>query len=948
MPLSVGDRLGPYEILASIGKGGMGEVYRARDTRLHRDVAVKVLPQAFATETARERFQREARAASALNHPNICVVHDVGEAAGHPFLVMELLDGKTLREQIDGKPLDIPFAIALSIQVADALDAAHSKGIIHRDIKPANIFVTERGHAKVLDFGLAKYGDKHDQPADTDALTVDMLTEPGTAMGTVAYMSPEQARGEAVDARSDLWSFGVVLYEMVTGSRPFDGPTSPIIFDALLNKTPQPVRERNPSVAAELERIIGELLEKDRALRYPSAAELRDDLQRLQAGLSPAPRVNRTSALLKYGIAAAATLLLAAAGFFFWQQRGHASQLTDKDTLVLADFENKTGDSVFDDTLRQGLATQLGQSPYLSLISDDRIQATLRLMGQPRDARLTPKLAEEICERTASAAVLEGSIASLGSQYVVGLRAKNCRNGDVLDQEQVQATRKEDVLNVLDQIASKFRTRVGESLAMVKQHDTPLAEAMTPSLEALKAYSTGWKVASSTGNRAAIPFFQRAVEIDPQFALAYARLGHAQSAGTRESGLAAVNIGAAYKLRDRASESEKFFIASTYDMDVTGNLEGAQQTFELWEQTYPREIPPHGFLSGTIYPALGKYEKAVEEGKKQIEVGPDIGFAYVNSAFSLVHVGRLGEAENVLQRAADLKLEQPNFLVLRYRIAFLKGDQAGMEREVNRAKGTLEAAELITDQAAFALAYSGHLEEARLKARDAVDLARQAAEGERAALWAAGPALWEALFENAPAARQLASDVLKLSKGRDAEYGAAFALALAGDASSSQAEGVAKELETRFPEDTAVKYNYVPTIRALLALKPPLNQKSDPSKTIELLRIAAPYDLGAPRSSVYGGFGALYPIYVRGLAYLAAHQYAEAATEFQKILDHRGIVVSDPIGALAHLQLGKALALSGDKVKAKTAYQDFFTLWNDADKNIPVLNQARIDYKALN
>ena len=439
MALSPGDKLGPYEILAPIGKGGMGEVYRARDARLHRDVAVKVLPQAFVTEAARERFKREARAASALNHPNICSVYDVGESAGHPFLVMELLDGETLREYIGSKPLDIPTALALSIEVADALDAAHAKGIIHRDIKPANIFVTERGHAKVLDFGLAKYNEKHNQPADSGALTVDMLTEPGTAMGTVAYMSPEQARGQSVDARSDLWSLGVVLYEMVTGSRPFDGPTSPIIFDALLNKAPVPARQRNPQVPDELDRIIGELLEKDRALRYPSAAELRDDLQRLQTGLVPAKRDRSYGPLLKYGIAAAAALVLAAGGFLFWQQRSHARLLTDKDTIVLADFTNRTGDPVFDETLRQGLAIQLEQSPFLSMISDEGIQKTLGLMGHPAGVRLTPEIAKEVCERTGSAAVLDGSIARLGSQYVVGLRAKNCRTGEILDQEQVQA-----------------------------------------------------------------------------------------------------------------------------------------------------------------------------------------------------------------------------------------------------------------------------------------------------------------------------------------------------------------------------------------------------------------------------------------------------------------------------------------------------------------------------
>jgi len=490
MPLSFGDRLGPYEILAPIGKGGMGEVYRALDTRLRREVAVKVLPQSFATEEARERFQREARAASALNHPNICVVHDVGEAAGHPFLVMELLDGKTLREHIGSKPLDISIALALSIQVADALDAAHAKGIIHRDIKPANIFVTDRGNAKVLDFGLAK----HNQPTDTDALTVDMLTEPGSAMGTVAYMSPEQARGQPVDKRSDLWSLGVVLYEMVTGARPFDGPTSPIIFDALLNNAPASAQARNPKVPDALEQIINELLEKDRTLRYSSAAELRVDLERLQAGSSPGAARQRRMPLVPYALVAATAIVIALGVFFVWQQHFRATVLTDQDTIVLADFKNTTADPVFDDSLRQGMAAELEQSPFLSMISDQSIRKMLALMKQSPDAKLTPAIAQEVCVRSGSAAVLEGSLAPVGTQYVLGFRAKNCRNGSMIDEEQLQVAKKEEVLNALSQIAGRFRRKAGESLAKVKEHEIPLIEATTASLEALQAYSAAQAV----------------------------------------------------------------------------------------------------------------------------------------------------------------------------------------------------------------------------------------------------------------------------------------------------------------------------------------------------------------------------------------------------------------------------------------------------------------------
>jgi eukaryotic-like serine/threonine-protein kinase len=647
--------------------------------------------------------------------------------------------------------------------------------------------------------------------------------------------------------------------------------------------------------------------------------------------LAPA-RIWRLVVAVSFG-----ALLMIAGGYFYFHR---APKLTDKDTIVLADFANSTGDPVFDDTLRQGLTVQLEQSPFLSLISDERIQQTLKLMAKPADARLTPEVSREICERTASAAVLDGSIASLGSQYVLGLRARSCRTGDVLDEEQVQAARKEDVLNALSQIASKFRTRLGESLTTVEKHDTPLAEATTPSLEALKAYSAALKVLFSAGPEAALPLFKRAAEIDPQFAMAQAYLGRVYD-DVGESPLSAASTGKAFQLRDRASDAEKFFITASYDMQVTGNMEKAEQTCELWIQTYPRELMPHSFLGGIIYPALGKYQESVEEAQKTTELDPDFAIGYTLFAYSNMYLDRLGSAEDSLQQASKRKLEIPEYFVQRYDIAFLKGDSAEMEREAALAQGIPRVEDWVTNHEAFALAYSGRLREARRMSQRAADLARQTGQRERESLYAAGEALREAFFGNAPAAKRGALAALDLSKGRDVEYGAAFALALSTDL--SRAEALTMDLEKRFPEDSSVRFSYLPTLRALIALK-----AGKSSHAIDLLQTAAPNELRAPWSSFFGFFGALYPVYIRGEAYLAEHQGAEAATEFQKILDHRGIIVSDPIGALAHLQLGRALAQSGDKAKAKSAYQDFLTLWKDADPDIPILKQAQAEHANLN
>ena len=633
---------------------------------------------------------------------------------------------------------------------------------------------------------------------------------------------------------------------------------------------------------------------------------------------------------------AAAVSALVLAGYLYFHR---APKLTDKDTIVLADFANATGDPVFDDTLRQGLEVQLEQSPFLGLISDDRIQQMLRLMAKPADARLTPEISREICERTASAAVLDGSIASLGTGYVLTLRAKDCRGGEVLDDEQVQAPRKEDVLKALGQIATKFRSRVGESLSMLQKHNTPLEEATTSSLNALKAYSTALKIVYSTGSRAAEPLFMRATELDPNFAMAHAWVGRVyDDAG--ESALSAESTKTAFQLRDRTSDAERLFITASYNMQVTGNMEKAQQTCGAWAATYPRAVVPHDFLSGIIYPPFGKYEKGVEEAQKAIERDPDFAVGYLVLAYSYVYLNRLDEAETTLRRASERKLEMPDYFVLRYDIAFLKDDRAAMQQAVSLAQVKPGAEDWIADHQAFVYAYSGRLQEARRMSRQATELALQAAQRERTALYEAGAAVREALFGNLAVAKQTAHAALALSKGRGVEYGAALALALSGD--SSQAEALANDLEKQFPEDTSVRFSYLPTLHAVLALK-----AGKPLDAIDLLQTAVPNELGAPASSFFGFFGALYPVYFRGEAYLAARQGREAAVEFQKILDRRGTVVSDPIGALAHWQLGRAYALAGDKLKARQAYQDFLTLWQNADSDIAVLKRAKAEYAKL-
>jgi len=924
--LKSGTKLGPYEILAPLGTGAMGVVYRARDERLEREIAIKVLPPGLLTdESARRHFRKEALALAKLNHPNIATIHDVGEQGGTDYLVMECVAGQSLADRLKSGSLPEKEVASLGAQIAAALEEAHEHGIVHRDLKPANIMATPKGQAKVLDFGLAKL------LGPMSEATTNSFAETQGVAGTLPYMAPEQLRGEPVDARTDIHALGAVLFELVTSRRLFQEDSVPQLTDAILHQQPVAPRALNARVSPQLERIILKCIEKEPENRYQSAREIGVDLRRLSVPSAvTVPAAAGPASRWRAALPIAGALLVVlglGVGVYFYDRR--APKLTDKDSIVLADFANTTGDPVFDGTLRQGLAAQLEQTPFLQLVSDDQVGQTLRLMEKPPDARLTPAVAREVCQRANATAAIEGSIAALGRQYVIGLNAVNCANGETLAAEQVTANGKEKVLAALTTAASELRSKLGESRASLERFDTPLDQVTTPSLEALQAWSLGSQSFLEGDIPSATSFFQRAVDIDSDFAIAYSTLGMAQFRNS-EYRRATENSMKGYALRDRASTREKFAISSDYNIVVTGDMDEAVQICEQWAKTFPRDSGAFIALNGASAYA-GRWEESLSAAREMLRLDPT-AYAYASVAITSVFLGHFDEARATIQQAEASHIDALQYRSDLYVAAFVQSDSAGM------AKWSARLPTGIRDELlSYTAAYGGHLSRARDLAQRATASTKQQGARELMGSYQVNGALLEALFGNFSEAQTALRGAGSFLMNRDLEGEAAITWALSGDA--VQAQKLADDLRERFPDATYIRFGALPATEGILAVR-----RGDGQEAIENLRAISSRELIIPYDET---MPAMVPVYVSGEVYLAAHRGAEAASEFQMIVDHPGVAGNFPIGALAHLGLGRAYALQGDAAKARAAYQDFLSLWKDADPDIPVLKQAKAEYAKL-
>jgi serine/threonine protein kinase/tetratricopeptide (TPR) repeat protein len=957
-----GRRISHYHVLEQLGAGGMGEVYRAHDDQLDRDVALKSLPAGTLTdESGRKQFRKEALALAKLNHPNIETVHEFGTEDGVDFLAMELIAGSSLRQKIKEGPLQESETVRLSMQLAEGLAAAHEQGVIHRDLKPANVMVTSNGRLKVLDFGLAKLI-HHDLATDT---TRSVTVESGTISGTVPYMAPEQLRGLDVDARADIYGAGAVIYEMATGRRPFPQLQSAELMGAILHQSPASPSSINPRITPGLESVILKALQKEPSQRYQSARELLAALEGISfsvaatsadtsaavrvvaaaepsnAPLASSPAIRRGWPMIAFG---GVVLVVLAAGTYFHFHR--APVLTEKDTIVLSDFTNTTGDAIFDDTLKTALNVSLRQSPFLNVLSDSEVRSTLQLMARPADTKLTPGVTREICQRAGSKAYLAGSIGSLGSEFVVGLRAVNCQSGDTLVETQVTAASKEKVLDALDEGAAKLRGELGESLATVDKFDVPLAQATTSSLEALKAFSLGQEAANEKGPAAAFPYLQRSIQLDPIFASAYWTMGN-DYATLGETSRAGEYYAKAFELREHASEQESLAIAAEYYSSVTGELDKAAKTYRERIAAYPRNANSLAGL-GNAYTGLGEYGKAIDEYREAVRLDPDSVSLYGNLVNCLLALKRFDEARLIIQQAHARKIDDIVLHNALYALAFIAGNSTAMADERRWFNGKPEedfALSLESDTQA----YAGHLTKARELTTQATDSAVRNDSKENAAIWRGNAAIREAAFGNVAAAKQAASDGLKSypnSKGVQVET--ALALALVGEI--SRADSMAQKLNKSYPLDTQIQSLWLPTIRAQLSL-----DGKNSSAALQGFPPASPVELG--QIPFVANISCLYPTYIRGEANLVARQGAAAAAEFQKILDHRGIVWNCWTGALAHLGVARANTLQAKtsqgadadaaRVHALAAYKDFLTLWKDADPDIPILKEAKAEYAKL-